>query len=88
MSFRPARALFGLLCVAALAGACSSGSIEPPAADGSTPAPDASTPPAADRSTPAATGVLAFSAPRLGGGTIEGADFAGRDVAFWFWAPW
>ena len=84
MSFRPVRALFGLLCVAAFAGACSSGSIEPPAADG----PDATTPPAADRSTPAATGVLAFSAPQLGGGTIEGADFSGRDVAFWFWAPW
>ena len=32
--------------------------------------------------------VLRFSAPRLGGGTIEGEDFSGRDVAFWFWAPW
>ena len=32
--------------------------------------------------------VLRFSAPRLGGGTVEGEDFAGRDVAFWFWAPW
>jgi hypothetical protein len=32
--------------------------------------------------------VLRFSAPRLGGGTIDGEDFAGRDVAFWFWAPW
>jgi len=31
---------------------------------------------------------LRFSAPQLGGGTIEGADYAGRDVAFWFWAPW
>lgn len=32
--------------------------------------------------------VLRFTAPQLGGGTIEGADYAGRDVAFWFWAPW
>ena len=32
--------------------------------------------------------VLRFSAPRLGGGTIEGVEFAGNDVAFWFWAPW
>jgi len=31
--------------------------------------------------------VLAFSAPRVGGGTISGADYAGRPVAFWFWAP-
>ncbi len=32
--------------------------------------------------------ILRFSAPRLGGGTVEREDFAGRDVAFWFWAPW
>ncbi|MGZ8623858.1 MAG: hypothetical protein ACXWYQ_06815 [Actinomycetota bacterium] len=32
--------------------------------------------------------VLRFSAPRLGGGTIDGEDFSGRDTAFWFWAPW
>lgn len=32
--------------------------------------------------------VLRFSAPRLGGGSIEGEDYSGRDVAFWFWAPW
>ena len=32
--------------------------------------------------------VLRFSAPRLGGGTVDGEDFAGEDVAFWFWAPW
>ncbi|HET6713647.1 MAG TPA: hypothetical protein VFI59_08055 [Actinomycetota bacterium] len=32
--------------------------------------------------------VLRFSAPRLGGGTVEGEDFSGEDVALWFWAPW
>ncbi|HEY5905680.1 MAG TPA: hypothetical protein VIX39_07695 [Actinomycetota bacterium] len=32
--------------------------------------------------------VLRFSAPRLGGGTVEGEDFSGQDVALWFWAPW
>jgi hypothetical protein len=32
--------------------------------------------------------VLRFSAPKLGGGTLEGADYSGRDVAIWFWAPW
>jgi hypothetical protein len=65
--------VLGLLCVAVLAAACSSETTEPPAADGTT---------------PPATEVLGFTAPRLGGGTIEGVDFAGRDVAFWFWAPW
>jgi hypothetical protein len=93
MSPRPVRALLGLLCVTLLAGACSSETSEPSGAEpaagqGSTPAADATTPPATDRSTPPAAPVLAFTAPRLGGGTIEGADFAGRDVAFWFWAPW
>jgi hypothetical protein len=32
--------------------------------------------------------ILNFSAPRLGGGTIEGADYRGQDLALWFWAPW
>ena len=88
MSPRPVSALLGLLCFAVLAPACSSEPTELPAADRPTPAADAATPPASDRSTPAVTGVLRFTAPRLGGGTIAGEDFAGRDVAFWFWAPW
>jgi hypothetical protein len=96
MSPRPVSALLGLLCVAVLVGACSSETIEPPATDDAAPpVPSGTTPPAAEgttpptpRSTPATAEVLMFTAPRLGGGTIEGADFAGRDVAFWFWAPW
>ena len=32
--------------------------------------------------------VLDFSAPRLGGGAVEGSDYAGKDLAIWFWAPW
>jgi hypothetical protein len=31
--------------------------------------------------------VLAFSAPTLAGGTLEGAELAGRPVVFWFWSP-
>ncbi|MEO7369525.1 MAG: hypothetical protein ABI949_05935 [Ilumatobacteraceae bacterium] len=30
---------------------------------------------------------LAFSAPRVGGGTIDLADYAGKPVLLWFWAP-
>jgi hypothetical protein len=33
-------------------------------------------------------GELRFTAPRLGGGTVQGAVFAGRDLVMWFWAPW
>lgn len=32
--------------------------------------------------------LLAFSAPTVDGGTLDGAAYAGRDVAIWFWAPW
>ncbi|MFZ4721341.1 MAG: hypothetical protein ACOYMR_18085 [Ilumatobacteraceae bacterium] len=30
---------------------------------------------------------LRFSAPTVGGGTLDMARFAGRTVAYWFWAP-
>ncbi|MGI8427403.1 MAG: hypothetical protein ACR2FO_08690 [Actinomycetota bacterium] len=33
-------------------------------------------------------GLLDFQAPKLGGGVVNGADFAGQDLALWFWAPW
>ena len=32
--------------------------------------------------------VLDFTAPSLEGGAITGADYAGKDLAIWFWAPW
>ena len=33
------------------------------------------------------TDPLAFTAPRVGGGIINMADFAGKPVLLWFWAP-
>ena len=32
--------------------------------------------------------VMRFEAANLAGGVIRGADYAGKDVALWFWAPW
>jgi hypothetical protein len=32
--------------------------------------------------------VLRFEAANLAGGVVRGADYAGKDVAIWFWAPW
>lgn len=32
--------------------------------------------------------ILAFTAPAVGGGEVDGADAAGHPVALWFWAPW
>jgi hypothetical protein len=55
----------------------------------SDPPPPASEPSAGP--TPAETpelGPLDFSVPAVGGGQINGADLAGRDVLLWFWAPW
>jgi hypothetical protein len=37
---------------------------------------------------PQAAEVLSFEAPNLAGGVLRGADFVGKDVALWFWAPW
>ena len=38
-------------------------------------------------STVAVPEILAFSAATVGGGTFDGAAYAGKPVAFWFWAP-
>lgn len=32
--------------------------------------------------------VLSFTAEQVGGGAFEGAELAGTDTVFWFWAPW
>jgi hypothetical protein len=32
--------------------------------------------------------LLDFDAPRVGGGRLRGADYVGRDVVLWFFAPW
>jgi len=40
--------------------------------------------------TTSATGIpeiLSWEATLVGGGTINGADLAGQDTLFWFWAP-
>lgn len=61
------------IAVIMLTSACTSGPAAPPTS-------------AAQTST--ASEILDFTAPKLGGGAIEGADFAGKDAAIWFWAPW
>jgi hypothetical protein len=48
----------------------------------------ATTAPSSSQASGAIPEVLDFTAPRLGGGTVEGADYAGKDTAIWFWAPW
>lgn len=37
---------------------------------------------------PTGPATLAFTATTIGGEAFDGADYAGQDVMFWFWAPW
>jgi len=85
-------------CSTAGGGAAEDAPASPPAESATTPPPAGSAAPGgqgtdqgeggvedAGRPTPE---VLRFSAPKLGGGTVDGEDYSGRDVAIWFWAPW
>jgi len=77
-----------LLCVlgvAALA-ACGNPDVQPADPLAAPPAP-AATSPAPTSALPAVPESLAFSAPRVGGATINMADYAGQPVLLWFWAP-
>ncbi len=89
--------LAGIVVIAVLSVSCSSA--QPPARpEGqaspglATPPADASPEPRAMEETPSdgrrVPKELRFEAPALSGGTIRGADFAGKDLVVWFWAPW
>ncbi len=61
--------------------ACGDDSVQSPAAN----APLATS--AASVAANAVPDSLAFTAPRVGGGTIDLAQYAGTPVLLWFWAP-
>ena len=65
-------------CVLASGVACSDSgdSTRAPSVEGSTLAPN-----------PEAPSALRFSAPSVGGGTIDFTQYAGHTVVLWFWAP-
>lgn len=79
------RWMAGALLLLLVAAACADAPTPPePTPAGSGPA----TSPPAISEAPEPAGVLRFEAPNLAGGVIRGADYAGQDVALWFWAPW
>ncbi|MFM8304428.1 MAG: hypothetical protein ACKOA9_09050 [Actinomycetota bacterium] len=72
--------------------ACSAASSEGARSDRRGPAPVRTAPdPVPTTATAGTTTPVAeafrFSAPALGGGRVEGRDFAATGVALWFWAP-
>jgi hypothetical protein len=56
-------------------------------ASGAVAAQPAATSPAATAAATAVPDTLAFSAPLVGGGTLDFADYAGTPLLLWFWAP-
>lgn len=70
--YDPAMRLVAAACLLVLLAACA------PAESGNGAAVAPATPPE----------VLDFTATTVDGGTLQGAELAGTDVALWFWAPW
>jgi len=68
-----------LLVVVCLAGACGGTEVVAP--------PTTTAPPTATAPSSVVPEVLDFTATLSDGTTLVGADLAGRDVLFWFWAP-
>ena len=84
--------LMGLVLLTACGGGQDS-SAPPPTPSPATVVAPASTPaaptPAAPTTaaSPTVPTILDFEADLIGGGTFRGADVAGGDTLFWFWAP-
>lgn len=80
------RRLLGVLTAAALVGtACGGGGDDAaPATEAPGAAADEVEASVADDGVPAS---LRFSAPLVGGGTLDAADLADKPTAFWFWSP-
>ncbi len=85
------------LCLAGALVACGGGAdpdtrAAQPAPTAAVEAPAATSAPTDGTDAPAPTGAvpaaLDFSAPLVGGGSIELGASAGRPVLLWFWAPW
>jgi hypothetical protein len=78
------RLVLGILSAAALV-ACGNPAVE---SDVPAAAPIATSPASTTAvATAAVPDSLAFTAPRVGGGSIDLAQYAGQPVLLWFWAP-
>lgn len=89
MQVRP-RTAAALLALTLVAAACGGETLvaSQDGASSSSGTPIATEPGSSPATAAAIPEILEFEAPLLDGGTFRGADYAGKDVAFWFWAPW
>ncbi len=71
------------------AGACATDPVVTPTAPlsgaDSTPV---ETPEALEGSDTAGAAFLSFTAPAIGGGQVDAAQYQGRPTLLWFWSPW
>ena len=44
--------------------------------------------PSSEPGSPAISDLLDFTLPGVTGPNVRGADYAGKSLALWFWAPW
>ena len=69
-----------------LAGCATDGDTNSPVSSPSPAAPRAAAPTAEGRG--AVPEILEFQATTVAGERFDGSSYAGRPIAFWFWAPW
>jgi hypothetical protein len=78
----------GIALLSMVAAACGSPTPAEQSVGGSSPAGRSESPSQPSPEESPASKVLAFTAPKLGGGQVTGRDFKDSDLAIWFWAPW
>jgi hypothetical protein len=84
----PTRLAMAFAAVASLSTACVGEPSVAPSLKVGEPTSSAATSPRGSAAAPEVPEILMFEAPLLSGGRFDGTSLAGKDVAFWFWAPW
>jgi multidrug efflux pump subunit AcrA (membrane-fusion protein) len=79
--------LMGLVLLTACGGGQDSSAPPPTPSPATVVAPASTTAAPTTAASPTVPAILDFEADLIGGGTFRGADVAGGDTLFWFWAP-
>jgi hypothetical protein len=84
----PIRIAIAFAALGLVAAACSDTPTVAPTLDVAGPSPTVAATPGTSSTDRTAPEILRFEGQLLNGGTLDGTSLAGKDVAFWFWAPW